>query len=222
MKKILVFAAAMFAAVALSAQEKGDMYISGTFNVSTGNTVEAQGTTTVKTPGVTRFGIAPEFGIFVIDGLEVNVGVGYSLEKKQNNLDAVYIDPTVKPLYDNTNMFGIRAGLNYHVKICDMFYWAPGVKFLLDFGSTRSQVSVSETSKLGSNTDFTFRVSMLKFEFRPGQHFGIAFEAGNLDYTTSTVKEPDPIDNTKEYKTRNNNFNWNLNYGAQIGFKYYF
>lgn len=222
MKKILVFAAAMFAAVALSAQEKGDMYISGTFNVSTGNTVVAQGTTTVKTPGATTFGIAPEFGIFVIDGLEVNVGVGYSLEKKQNNLEEVYIDPTVKPLYDNKNMFGIRAGLNYHVKICDMFYWAPGVKFLLDFGSTTRQASVSETSKLDSNTDFTFRVSMLKFEFRPGQHFGIAFEAGNLDYTTSTTKTPDPLDNTKETKRRINNFDWELNYGAQIGFKYYF
>ena len=222
MKKILFFAAAMFAAVALSAQEKGDMYISGTFDVSTGNTVQAQGTTTVKTPGATTFGIAPEFGIFVVDGLEVNVGVGYSLYKQQNNPDAVNIDPTVKPLYDNTNTFGIRAGLNYHVKICDMFYWAPGVKFLLDFGSTTRQASVSETSKLRSNTDFTFRVSMLKFEFRPGQHFGIAFEAGNLDYTTSTTKTPDPLDNTKETKKRINSFDWELNYGAQIGFKYYF
>lgn len=222
MKKILVFAAAMFAAVALSAQEKGDMYISGTFDVSTGNTVQAQGTTTVKTPGATTFGIAPEFGIFVIDGLEVNVGVGYSLYKEQNNSFEVSQDPTVKPLYDNKNTFGIRAGLNYHVKICDMFYWAPGVKFLLDFGSTTRQASVSETSKLRSNTDFTFRVSMLKFEFRPGQHFGISFEAGNLDYATSTTKTPDPLDNTKETKVRRNNFNWELNYGAQIGFKYYF
>lgn len=215
MKKVFIAIAAMAAAVTVSAQEKGDMYISGTLNLSTSSNVTTSGNATLKESDGTSFGLSPEFGIFVIDNLEVNVGLGYELTKIPNG----YTTDDGKNLFENSNLFHIQAGLNYHIRLADKFTYAPGVKFLVGFGGAKDQISASEVEQLYNNTQFTFSLSMLKFEFRPATHFAMTFEAGSLDFTTDARKR---TEDNSTYKYTTNSFSWDLNLGARIGFKCYF
>ncbi len=216
MKKLFLFAAVLFAAVTVSAQEKGDMYLSGTFRLSAGKTVNSIGNTTTNTPGTTSFSIIPKFGIFVIDNLEVNAGVGYGLSKVNNNRAAA----NEQTLYNNTNTFYINVGTNYFVMLADNFYYTPGVRLSAGFGSQVNQLSATEKQKEYNNTSFTFSIPLCKFEYRVSGLFGVALEAGSLDVSTTSQKRT-AADGTVT-KRNTTNFSWDINTGAAISFKFYF
>lgn len=214
MKKLVITFAAMFAAVSLTAQVNGEMYVSGTLDLSTSSLVTATGNNTSTYPEGLSFGLSPEFGIFLIDRLELNAGLGYDLDRKPNSNTT----DDGSSLYDIADQFNIQAGVNYHFRLADKFSYAPGIKFMLGFGSSMSQYTASEVSELYRNTAFTVRLSFVKFEFRPATHFAMTFEAGSIDFTTDT----------KTYKMGNSSYNLiekkldlGLNLGALIGFKYY-
>ena len=220
MKKLIVLIAASFIGLCASAQNKGDMYISGSLSINGGNSSSKvdfnNNTTKTKEPGDFTFSIAPQFGYFVIDNLEVNIGLEYSLSKK-------YLETENDTnLWANTNLFAITPGVKYYVKICDKFYYTPGAKLSFGFGSTKTQVSPDTTVKTPIFA-FGLNLSALAFEFQPCEHLGIMFEAGSLDYTFAKVTKKDTVDNTTIKTTGiTNNVNFGLNLGASIGFKYYF
>ena len=88
MKKSVIFAAlfCMLSSVSLFAQKAGDMYISGSIGMSGNNTKSVINNTSTKVPGGFQMSITPQFGIFVIENLEVHLGLGYQFSKTPSDI----------------------------------------------------------------------------------------------------------------------------------------
>ena len=208
----------------VSAQQKGDMYISGSLALSGGSTsasasASVQGIkTTVKEPSAFSFQIAPEFGIFVLDRLQVNISLGYSLTRSEPNKHST----DTENFYDFTNLFVISPGVKYYVPVCDKLYYTPGLSLGVGFGNENTQIS-SNISEKEPLTTFGISLSFLEFEFRPCDCLGISLSAGDLKYAYvhSTYKKVDDGESVK-YAANSNSVSLGLNLGAKIGFKYYF
>ena len=90
MKKITFFAVLLFAASSLFAQTAGDMFVSGSFNISGGTSGSSyksyyddelsdgyKGFSENKPIKDFNFSITPEFGYFVADNCLLKIGLGY-------------------------------------------------------------------------------------------------------------------------------------------------
>ena len=137
--------------------------------------------------------IAPQFGYFIIDNLELHLGLGYSFQK----------EPDDDKSSTNTSLFVINPGVNYYLPIVEN-------KFFIDDTSKE---------KLYGVTNFYISLSLLSFEYRPVQNFGISFRAGDLTYSLMQYKQ---TVGDETMKVSNNNFNFGLNLSTSLGFRYYF
>lgn len=215
MKRIAIVCALMciIGSTVMSAQNKGDMYISGSISMYGSNTNTTSGSTSVKKPGGFSMDITPQFGFFVIDNLEIHLGLGYSFQK-----DPDESDPDVKSS-TNTNVFVINPGINYYLPIVEgRFFYAPGLDLGIGFGSQNYKTETT-SEKLYGVTQFYVSLALLSFEYRPVQNFGISFRAGDLTYSLMAYKQTSG--NTTVKRTVNN-FNFGINLGASLGFRYYF
>ena len=201
---------------ALSAQNQGDMYISGSIGMNGSSSKLTAGNTTVKSPGGFQMSITPQFGIFVIENLEVHLGLGYQFSKTPSDIKTE--EST------NTSMFTITPGINYYLPIVDgKFYYTPGLDLSVGFGGSNYKTETT-TNKLSNNTSFGLSLALVSFEFRPVEYFGISFRAGDLTYALNQEKLPQSgnssVNIDAKYITNNVDFGLNLN--ATIGFRYYF
>lgn len=218
MKKSVIFAAlfCMLSSVSLFAQKAGDMYISGSIGMSGNNTKSVINNTSTKVPGGFQMNITPQFGIFVIENLEVHLGLGYQFSKTPSDIKTE--EST------NTSMFTITPGINYYFPIVDgKFYYTPGLDLSVGFGGSNYKTETT-TNKLSNNTSFGLSLALVSFEFRPVEYFGISFHAGDLTYALNQEKLPQSgnssVNIDAKYITNNVDFGLNLN--ATIGFRYYF
>lgn len=131
MKKTLaiVLMALVLSAVTASGQDKGDMSVSGSLSISGGNMQVGENTT----PYTFAFGIEPRFGYFVMDRLEVSVGLGYDLSRTDKGEDT---DGTKR--YYRSGVFSILPKVSYYVPIGDKFYYTPSFMFGVGFGGNRN------------------------------------------------------------------------------------
>ena len=133
MKKMLIVGllSILSGLVCLSAQEKGDMYLSGSLGRSGGNSPSLSGGSTVKSPGGFSVSITPQFGYFVMDNLEIHLGLGYSFQK----------DPSFgEESSTNISSFSIVPGINYYVGIVDgKFYYTPGRDLSVGSGGAKNK-----------------------------------------------------------------------------------
>lgn len=220
MKKSIILAVltCMISSVSLFAQNAGDMYISGSIGMSGSNTKAVINNISTKTPGGFQMSITPQFGIFVIENLEVHLGLGYQFSKTPSD---VSINEST-----NTGLFVIAPGINYYLPIVDgKFYYTPGLDIGVGFGSSNYKTETT-TNRLANNTTFALSLALVSFEFRPVEHFGISFRAGDLTYGLEQMKQPQSgssgsgLNLDTKYITNNIDFGLNLN--ATIGFRYYF
>ncbi len=115
-------------------------------------------------------------------------------------------------------MFFIQPGVNYYLNVFDnRFFYTPGLDLGIGFGGQNYKTDNTKV-KVANITQFSISLQLLSFEFRPVDNFGISFRAGDLTYTFK--QEADPAD--KSFKTNTNSFNFGLNLGASLGFRYYF
>lgn len=223
MKKSLIFAAVicLLSTTVLKAQDPGNMYISGSISMAGNSTTAVYGTESSKEPGGFTMSLTPQFGIFVIENLEVHLGLGYSFTRDPevdiNSSGDQVINST------NINLFTITPGINYYVPIVEYkFYYTPGLDLSVGFGGTNYKTATSK-EKLLSNTTFGISLALLSFEYRPLKHFGVSFRAGDFTYGLNSMKSPQSDDGngtTAKYNTNNVSFGLNLN--ATIGFRCYF
>ena len=186
MKRIAIVCALMciIGSTVMSAQNKGDMYISGSIGMS-----------------------GPQFGYFIIDNLEIHLGLAYDYTKV----------PFGSTERTNTNMFFIQPGANYYLNVFDnRFFYTPGLDLGIGFGG-RNYKTDNTKVKEANITQFSISLQLLSFEFRPVDNFGISFRAGD---TYTFKQEADPTD--KSFKTNTNSFNFGLNLSSTLGFRYYF
>lgn len=215
MKRIAIVCALLciLGVTALNAQNQGDMYISGSIGMAGKSTKVTAENTTVKSPGGFQMSITPQFGYFIIDNLELHLGLGYSFQKEPDVNDPDYKSST------NTGMFVINPGISYYVPIVEnKFFYAPGLDLGVGFGSQNYKTETSK-EKLFGVTNFYISLSLLSFEYRPVHNFGISFRAGDLTYSLMSYKQT--LGNETVKRTVND-FNFGINLGASLGFRYYF
>ena len=209
MKKLLLSLAMVGMTSALCAQEGGDMLVSGSLSWSSTSTKTSVGSTTATTKGTRSFEILPQFHYFVIDNLSVGGAIGYGFTKSPNGRTA-----NDEQLFDKTGLFVIRPMVSYYIALGDKFYYAPRFYVGAGFGKNKTEVSDTQTTERDASM-FEVGLNLLNFEFRPTDHIGIMFNAGDLGYQSSTLKAGDE-------KETDRNFSLGLNLGATIGFNYYF
>ena len=132
--------------------------------------------------------ITPQFGYFIIDNLELHLGLGYSFTKEP------------LPIVENK------------------FFYTPGLDLGIGFGA-QNYIDDTSKEKLYGVTNFYVSLSLLSFEYRPVHNFGISFRAGDLTYSLMSYKR---TSGNETVKMAVNNFNFGINLGASIGFRYYF
>lgn len=227
MKKIVLFAAALFACVSMSAQLKGDMSISGNLMFNAGNEVGTvkygTQTETVKKPNPITFGVGVSYGYFVAENCELSLGVDFDFKREWTNWE----DSEASKLYDYTNAFSLTPGFKYYVSIVDdLFYYTPNVYMGLGFNFGKTQTSSTETVKK-EDLPFVFGlgVDLVAFEIKPSFNIGITFTLGGLYYTNETVKyEEGSGDSLIKFKYTKNDFKFGFEsfLTPKIGVKYYF
>lgn len=225
MKKFLIVAAMIAASVTLSAQQKGDFSVGGALGVGGGSitnnssiTVNGQTDSDKESyPSTTNFILAPSFNYFVIDNLELSVGLQYNMTKSYSGKGS-----------DNKNRFGFQhiamgvIGAHYYIPLIeDKLYYTPGVEFGFGGGS-----SVSQNYDGSKTTDkvpfiFAFNADLGKVEFKATDNIGVFANLFSLSVATMTYKEKDT---TIDMVSKDNytTFSAGLNYGITLGVKYYF
>lgn len=222
MKKTLLTLALAGISLALSAQQKGDMYVEGNLGINGGSTTASAktGSETIKAtdPSALDFQIAAQYGYFVMDRLEVNLALGYSLSRSTPNRHST----TDQNFYDFDNLFTIAPGVNYYFPLGEKIWYNPGVYVSVGFGNHKSQIDNTTSEKQGL-TQFGLGLSLISFELRPCDHLGISLKAGDLTYTMLNTKVTETIAGTTVTTSEtNNSVRLGLNLGASIGFRYYF
>lgn len=222
MKKTLLTIALAGLSLALSAQQKGDMYVEGSLGITGGSTTASAkaGNETIKTtePSALDFQIAAQYGYFVIDRLAVNLSLGYSLSRSTPNRNST----ADRNFYDFDNLFTIAPGVNYYFQLGEKIWYNPGAYLSVGFGNHKSQIDSTTSEKQGL-TAFGFGLSLISFELRPCDHLGISLKAGDLTYTMRNTKVTETVAGTTvTTSTTDNSVDLGLNLGASIGFRYYF
>ena len=131
----------------MSAQNKGDMYISGSISMSGSSSKVALNSTSVKEPGGFMMSIAPQFGYFIIDNLELHLGLGYSFQK----------EPDDDKSSTNTSLFVINPGVNYYLPIVENKFFRAGD---LTYSLMQYKQTVGDETMKVSNNNFNFGLNL--------------------------------------------------------------
>lgn len=218
MKKIMLCTAALLAAcLTMSAQKKGEFTVGGSIGVSGGGTSASysiQGNkTTEKTPSSTTFNLSPKFGYFVIDNLELTVGLDYSMQK-----DFAGRTSSDDNLFSFTHIAMATIGVNYYVPIIsDKLFYVPGAQFGFGGGSVVTQNSNNNSTTQKVPFAFGFDLLLGNFEFKPIDCLGVSLNVLNFQILYASYDTG--LDNVKASST---SIGAALNYGISAGVKYYF
>ena len=150
MKKIaLLFVAVMAMCVSTaSAQQKGEMYVGGTLGFSVAS-VGANGHMSTGT----SFSVAPEYGYFVADNIQVGVALEYGFS-------------------GGTHTMLIAPNIAYHLPIVDKFYYTPQLSIGGGFGADSGYTAGV----------FDLSLELAAFEYKPVENMGITMSLVNLEY----------------------------------------
>lgn len=214
---MLCAAAFLAACLTMTAQKKGDFSVGGSIGVSGGSTASSysfQGNkTTENTPSSTTFGFSPRFGYFVIDNLELTVGLDYTMQK-----DFAGRTSSDDNLFSFTHIAMADIGVNYYVPVIrDKLFYVPGAQFGFGGGSVVTQNSSNNSTTQKVPFAFGFDLLLGNFEFKPVEYLGISLNL--LDFQILYASYDTGVDNVKASST---SIGAALNYGISAGVKYYF
>ncbi len=203
----------LFAAIG-HAQNKGEMYISGTLGVSLGlqsvSVTNGGYSESAGQPLTTSFNLGAEYGYFVIKNLRLALAASYGLN----------MNPSEK--FDNkwyntvTNSFQINPNIAYYVKITDKFYYTPEIGTAIAFGNIKTPLSAS-TSYTCPHIGWELYANIVAFECRISNHFALGAVFGNFGYGASKIIDPDNSKNS----IRTGTVKFDLG-SAQLNARYYF
>lgn len=182
MKRVIIGLFAIISVMTAAAQNKGEMYAGGAIGVgTTSNFAGGSSATTVS------FGLAPEFGYFAAKNFRIGASVAYSLSNNGGVMHA----------------FEIMPNMAYYVKMCDKFYYTPGLKFGFTLAAGGGYVMPG----------FGVGVNLGSFEFRPTAKFGC--EVNILSFSYALLRYPGEGAGV-------NGITFNLGISPSVGLKYYF
>lgn len=212
MKKIVFLLVMMLCGTIAVAQNKGDMFISGTisseFGTQTASYSEGGYSKSASQPLSSSFSFGVEYGCFVAENvrLALAVAIPFSTSPIEEVDD--------KWLKDKATSFMINPNVAYYVRLADKFYYTPEVGVAVNFGSLKEQLSASETYK----TPFwgwDVYANLLALEFRVSERFAIGAVACGLSYGSGIYTNVDT-----EAKYTVNKLDFSLN-NASLHFRFY-
>lgn len=218
----LIAVVLLIAGLTLSAQQKGQMTISGRIGVQTSGkneTITGNNTTTsTSEKGRTYFNIGASYGIFILNNLEVGLGIDYGMNKWQRNQNS---DSNIK-LYETESNFTLTPQVRYYIPIVEgKFYYNPGLLLGFGFGGGNIQTSENTTVKDDPTFIFNMKLQLASFEFKPCDKLGISFSLGGLSYYMESSKN---VTETVTKKDTYSSFDLSLDslLYPELGFKWYF
>lgn len=220
MKRKLTIIAALLLSVVSFAQKKGEMNVGGGISLDGLSSTEESSTvksgwnksgSTHTTPFTLKdasFGIHADFSIFVTDNLAIHSGLSYNGFRN--------------------NSAGLKMGASYYVRLCDRFYWTPGVYAGFTFGRVTSSVGVDgQEVNVKENTKvLSFKIDLATLEYRISDHFSVFTELGNL-YVNTRWTDCDSHLNQIDVKrnSRSTSVGFGVSsstYSPTLGFRYWF
>lgn len=221
MKKIILLLAASTISVAAMAQQQGEFSLTGNLLISGGNSssqITTNGNTVnskAASPLTFDFGVGA--GYFIMDNVEVSLGLYYGLFKEKNLYSTQDND-----FYDSSNSFTIKPEVSYYIPLgSDMFFWKPGLELGFTFNSKKQEVNKDTTNKLKQPFGFTLGVDILGFEFRPWEHLGFDFSIGGLYYNVESLTTSTEGMTTK-LANHDISFGFDNYFSPTLGIKYIF
>ena len=189
MKRIILLSILLCGTFALSAQNKGDKYLSGSFGLSFGNQEQeiSNGavSTTASQPLSTTFNVIGEVGYFIADNLRVGLALGVPFNSSPSNQtdDGDWLST-------KTLGFQINPSIAYYAKMAENLYYTPEIGGSYEIGSYKEQLTKNNTY----NADYTgwnLYFHFLAMEYRVNEKFALGVGIGTLGYVSAKVKDPD-------------------------------
>lgn len=214
MKKYLLSLMALCCSAVLFAQEKGEMYLGGTLDLSVGTqkTILSSGSISesADNPMTTSFGLGVEYAYFAAKNFRLALSVSYGMSSQPT-------DKVGNKWYrTNTNLFSINPNIAYYVKIVDKFYYTPEIGVSFGFGNIKSPLTETSTYTSPYST-WDIYANLIAFEYRVSPHFAMGCGYGYMGYGSAKVTDAD----NKNNNIKNNTFKFDLG-TAGIYARYYF
>ena len=221
MKKIVLILGTLAISASMMAQQKGEVSLTGTLLLSSGNTVVATNidgqTTTATTSNPVSFDFGAGVGVFVANNVELGIGLYYGLDRHKNEHST-----SENFYYDSSSSFTIKPELAYYVPLVTRkFFWTPTLEMGFGFNSTKSQINRETITTVKDPSLFTIGVDVLAFECRPWKHLAFDFSLGGLFYRRSSSKEVTELASVKTI-THDVTFGFSNYFSPSIGVKYIF
>ena len=180
MKRFTIIIGLLFVSLCVLAQNKGDMYLLTSVNVTFGNMSSYevhnnQPSHISQRPMNTDLGLGIGFGYFVLNGFRLELGVsGYYIQSPREEVSYTWLNNIEKGII-------ISPNVSYFFKLADRLYYAPEIGASFDFG----QYTYWETPY--TSTSFPYRgyslyANLLAFKFKVSQRFSLGVLAGDVQY----------------------------------------
>lgn len=213
MKKLLIFAVAMFVATASFAQDKGDLFISGSIALDLGtqtNTLSSGGNSvSASQPLDTEFNFAAECGYFVADKVKVGLACCVPfLASPVGQLDGNWLS-------EDTAAFTLNPNVAYYLPLADRLYYTPEVGAAFSFGSVKDHLTKTDTYE----TPFwgwDVYANLLALELRVTRNIAIGAVVGSFVYGSVITSSDDSM-----VQSSVNQFKFTLN-KSSLHFRFYF
>ncbi len=213
MKRTVLVSFFLFGCISLSAQSRGEMYVSASLGVSSGNRnaeyYDGAYTTKKPQPLSTSLSAQAEFGYFVVNHLRLALAVGVPYNSTPNTKSG--------DTWLRTNIVGIQINPNvaYYVKLADRFYYTPEIGVSVGFGSYKEDLTAN-SSYNAKYKGWDVYANILAFEFRVCYRFALWAGVSQLSYGSVKI-----ADKSSSSHIKNGQFSFNMN-DASVGAKFYF
>ena len=221
MKRFILAIAVLAMGICASAQQKGELSMTGALLLSGGNSLsqysDGNNSVTSKTASPFSFDFGVGIGYFITNHTEISLGLYYGLDRERNEYCT-----TENNFYDSKSSFTIKPEIAYYAPLgSDRFFWKPAVELGFGFNSQTEQVSKETTNKVKQPFDFTAGLDIIAFEIRPSKHLAFDFSFGGLYYKNSSMKVElaEMVTRTVEHRL---SFGFNNVFSPEFGVKYIF
>lgn len=181
MNRLILTALVMFVGMTLSAQQKGDLYLSGLMSASAGKQIyqldDEEEFGLDSQPTQASFGIGTELGLFVKD----NVRLGFAFSMPFSSTPYDYEDG--EWLKIKTIGFGFNPNISYYVKLTNNLYYTPEFGVSMEAGTIKEPLSSAE-KHIDGYFGWHVYLSFLAFEFKVSDSFSLGAGVGSFGYAS--------------------------------------
>ena len=218
MKKIILIISVVFIFITAHSQtQKGNMYVSGVFNLTNNHSTQDYTTYNFDDKNLT-LQFTPGFSYFIKDNWAIGTSISFSLNSNNDNSN---YQTSVNYSYKNTyTNYYIGLNTQYYINRSDKF------KLFIQGGLGYSyMVDKEERSNNTPSTQYT-HYNTYSIGIHPGvvyfvnKHFGITSYLGSITYNYETTKN---ISTSNDYHNNHNSFVLGFNLTTlRLGVRYCF